>query len=179
MFQFLKFSISGNHPFQVAPFEDAEVYEVGDTFSLQNGYVRGEFNANGFLQSITTIDDKIKTPAEIQFMVYGTRPRGDKSGAYLFLPDGEAKPVKIGKPYVRIIEGKLLSYVEVHEKAFKHKVYLRSSPGTSLKVKILARKFKFTVYFLRDTLLASKFRIQNFGAKIKITLIYILFYFKK
>ena len=106
------------------------MYEVGDTFSLQNGYVRGEFNANGFLQSITTIDDKIKTPAEIQFMVYGTRPRGDKSGAYLFLPDGEAKPIKIGKPYVRIIEGKLLSYVEVHEKSFKHKVYLRSSPGT-------------------------------------------------
>ena len=92
--------------------------------------MRGEFNANGFLQSITTIDDKIKTRAEIQFMTYGTKPRGDKSGAYLFLPDGEAKPMKISNPYVRIIEGKLLSYVEVHEKTFKHKVYLRSSPGT-------------------------------------------------
>ena len=27
----------------------------------------------------------------MQFMVYGTRPSKDKSGAYLFLPDGKAK----------------------------------------------------------------------------------------
>ena len=30
---------------------------------------------------------------------------------------------------VRIIEGKLVSFVEVHARAFIHKVYLRSSPG--------------------------------------------------
>lgn len=27
----------------------------------------------------------------MQFVVYGTRPSKDKSGAYLFLPDGKAK----------------------------------------------------------------------------------------
>lgn len=27
----------------------------------------------------------------MQFMIYGTRPSKDKSGAYLFLPDGKAK----------------------------------------------------------------------------------------
>lgn len=27
----------------------------------------------------------------MQFMMYGTRPSKDKSGAYLFLPDGKAK----------------------------------------------------------------------------------------
>ena len=74
---------------------------------------------------------KIKTKAEIQFMHYGTKPRGDKSGAYLFLPDGEAKPLKTQKPLVRIIEGKLVSYVEVHTEYFVHKVNLRSSPGES------------------------------------------------
>ena len=63
--------------------------KVGEDFSLQNGYVRAEFNANGFLQTMTTIDDKTKTPMSLEFMTYGTRSRGDKSGAYLFMPDGE------------------------------------------------------------------------------------------
>ena len=121
---------SFKHPFQVTPFEDAEVYEVGDAFGLQNGYVRAEFTPDGFMKTITTLDDKIKTKAEIQFMTYGTKARGDKSGAYLFMPDGEAKPLKFTKkPMVRIIEGKLLSYVEVHTPYFVHKVQLRSSPG--------------------------------------------------
>ena len=116
---------SNTHPFQVTPFEDAEVYEVGEDFALQNGYVRAEFNANGFLQTMTTIDDKIKTPMNIEFMTYGTRPRGDKSGAYLFMPDGEAKPLRVNKPVVRVIEGKLVSFAEVHAPAFIHRVYLR------------------------------------------------------
>ena len=120
---------SNNHPFQVTPFEDAEVYEKGEDFALQNGYVRAEFNANGFLQSITTLDDKIKTPMSLEFMTYGTRSRGDKSGAYLFLPDGEAKPMTVNSPYVRIIEGKLVSFVQVATRSFRHKVFLRSSPG--------------------------------------------------
>ena len=120
---------SSVHPFQVTPFEDAEVYEVGEDFALQNGYVRAEFNANGFLKTITTIDDKIKTSMDIEFMTYGTRPRGDKSGAYLFMPDGEAKPFRVRTPLVRIIEGKLVSFVEVFTPSFTHKVFLRSSPG--------------------------------------------------
>ena len=121
---------SGKHPFQVTPFEDAEVYEVGDVFALQNGYVRVEFDPNGFMQAMTTIaDDKVKTKVQVEFMVYGTRPRGDKSGAYLFLPDGEARPLGVNKPLVRIIEGKLVSYVEVHMPQITHKVTLRSSPG--------------------------------------------------
>merc|ERR1719219_1659598 len=62
-------------------------------------------------------------------MTYGTRPRGDKSGAYLFLPDGEAKPMSVKSPYVRIIEGKLVSFVQVATRAFRHRVFLRSSPG--------------------------------------------------
>ena len=125
----IKIHNSFKHPFQVAPFEDAEVYEVGENFALQNGYVRAEFTPSGFLTTITTLDDKVKTKAEIEFMTYGTVARGDKSGAYLFLPDGEAKHLKVDKPLVRIIEGKLVSYVEVHARHFIHKVHLRSSPG--------------------------------------------------
>lgn len=120
---------SAKHPFQVAPFAEAEVYEVGESFQLQNGYVRCDFSSDGFLQTLTTIDDKIKTDMKLEFVTYGTRSTGDKSGAYLFLPDGKAKPLVPERPYVRIIEGKVLSYVEVITPWFKHTVTLRSSPG--------------------------------------------------
>uniref|UniRef100_A0A671Y0D9 Alpha-mannosidase n=1 Tax=Sparus aurata TaxID=8175 RepID=A0A671Y0D9_SPAAU len=41
--------------------------------------------------SIKRKDDPQEVKVQMQFMVYGTRPSKDKSGAYLFLPDGKAK----------------------------------------------------------------------------------------
>lgn len=43
------------------------------------------------LQSIKRKDDPQEVKVQMQFVVYGTRPSKDKSGAYLFLPDGKAK----------------------------------------------------------------------------------------
>lgn len=43
------------------------------------------------LQSIRRKDDSQEVKVQMQFMMYGTRPSKDKSGAYLFLPDGTAK----------------------------------------------------------------------------------------
>ena len=60
---------------------------------------------------------------------YGTKSRGDRSGAYLFMPDGEATVIQTRSPLVRIVEGKVLSYVEVHTNWGIHKVSLMSSPG--------------------------------------------------
>lgn len=42
-------------------------------------------------QSIKYKDDPQEVKVQMQFVVYGTRPSKDKSGAYLFLPDGKAK----------------------------------------------------------------------------------------
>lgn len=117
-------------PYQVAPFDNLEVYETAMEFVLQNGYVQAKFNENGMMKSITTLDDKITNDIQIEFLTYGTRSRGDRSGAYLFLPDGPAKPFSIGKtPYMRIIQGKILSFAEIHGKEIKHKVILNTSPG--------------------------------------------------
>lgn len=50
--------------------------------------------AHSFLhQSIRRKDDPQEVRVQIQFLTYGTRPSKDKSGAYLFLPDGNAKVV--------------------------------------------------------------------------------------
>ena len=45
------------------------------------------------------------------------------------MPDGEATVIQTRSPLVRIVEGKVLSYVEVHTNWGIHKVSLMSSPG--------------------------------------------------
>jgi len=120
---------SKGQPFQVIPFEAVEVNSVGSDFSLSNTYVTADFDPNGMLQAITTKDDGLKTQAKIEFWEYGTKSRGDKSGAYLFLPDGPGKVRNLHSPLVRIVEGKLRSSVTVHQKWIRHIVILNSSPG--------------------------------------------------
>lgn len=47
-----------------------------------------------YRQSIKRKDDPQEVKVQMQFVVYGTRPSKDKSGAYLFLPDGKAKVLR-------------------------------------------------------------------------------------
>lgn len=44
-----------------------------------------------FWQSIRRVDEEQEQRVHMEFLVYGTRTSKDKSGAYLFLPDGEAQ----------------------------------------------------------------------------------------
>lgn len=114
-----------------------DVFAQGEAFSLQNGYVKADFGADGLLQAVTTLDDKVRTEVQLQFVRYGTRARGDKSGAYLFLPDGPAKPLALDRPLVRVVQGKVVSTVEVFTPFGKHSVALKSSPdvdGTGLHI---------------------------------------------
>lgn len=50
-----------------------------------------------FWQSIRRVDEEQEQRVDMEFLVYGTRTSKDKSGAYLFLPDGEAQ-VPYGTP---------------------------------------------------------------------------------
>ena len=152
----IKLHNAQKHPFQVSPFSEVDVYEKGEGFKLRNGYVSAKFDPNGQLLSVTTLDDNVETKARLEFVSYGTRKSGDKSGAYLFLPDGKAKVMSIGAPKVKIVEGKLLSYVEVFLPFCKHRVTLKSSPGvdgTGLHINndIDVRQMKNTEVAMRIT----------------------------
>lgn len=57
-----------------------------------------------YLQSIRRKDDPQEVKVQMQFVVYGTRPSKDKSGAYLFLPDGKAK-VFLSERFICLPEG--------------------------------------------------------------------------
>jgi hypothetical protein len=45
-----------------------------------------------FYQSVVTKENGVEHNTRLEFVTYGTKPHsGDRSGAYLFLPDGQAK----------------------------------------------------------------------------------------
>uniref|UniRef100_A0A669B838 mannosyl-oligosaccharide 1,3-1,6-alpha-mannosidase n=1 Tax=Oreochromis niloticus TaxID=8128 RepID=A0A669B838_ORENI len=82
------------------------------------------------LQSIKRKDDPQEVKVQMQFMVYGTRPSKDKSGAYLFLPDGKAKPYHQKEPpVVRVVEGPLFSEVVAHYQHFQQTIRIYNVPG--------------------------------------------------
>uniref|UniRef100_A0A670YQZ9 mannosyl-oligosaccharide 1,3-1,6-alpha-mannosidase n=1 Tax=Pseudonaja textilis TaxID=8673 RepID=A0A670YQZ9_PSETE len=65
-----------------------------------------------------------------QFLIYGTRTTKDKSGAYLFLPDGEAKPYSPkDPPVVRVTEGPFFSEAAIYYQHIQEVVRLYNVPG--------------------------------------------------
>ncbi|RUS86687.1 hypothetical protein EGW08_005561 [Elysia chlorotica] len=64
-------------------------------FSLETDFLRATFSGvTGRLKAVTTLTDGVTHKSELEFIQYGTRAHKDKSGAYLFLPNGEAKMQK-------------------------------------------------------------------------------------
>ena len=63
-----------------------EINPSVESFKISNVHLTAEFDKSGLLQSITTLSDRVKTVAKLQFWEYGTTRKSDKSGAYLFLP---------------------------------------------------------------------------------------------
>uniref|UniRef100_A0AAQ4QP25 Alpha-mannosidase n=1 Tax=Gasterosteus aculeatus aculeatus TaxID=481459 RepID=A0AAQ4QP25_GASAC len=83
-----------------------------------------------YLQSIRRKDDPQEVKVQMQFVVYGTRPSKDKSGAYLFLPDGKAKPYNQKEPpVVRVVEGPLFSEVVAFYQHFQQTIRIHNVPG--------------------------------------------------
>uniref|UniRef100_A0A674PQ10 Alpha-mannosidase n=1 Tax=Takifugu rubripes TaxID=31033 RepID=A0A674PQ10_TAKRU len=90
----------------------------------------GFSGTTGLLESIKRKDDSQEVKVQMQFMMYGTRPSKDKSGAYLFLPDGKAKPYNQKEPpVVRVVEGPLFSEVVAYYQHFQQSIRIYNVPG--------------------------------------------------
>ena len=98
---------------------------------LENDAVKATFDSHGFLTKIHLKEEGLDVDVRIEFVFYGTSMTSDRnSGAYLFLPQGPAKPVVIeeGTP-VTVVRGPHMSSVTVTAQDFQHTVTLKTSPG--------------------------------------------------
>lgn len=100
-------------------------------FAISNRYMQVWFSGlTGLLKSIRRVDEEQEQQMDMKLLVYGTRTSKDKSGAYLFLPDNEAKPYVPKKPPVlRVTEGPFFSEVSAYYEHFHQVIRLYNLPG--------------------------------------------------
>lgn len=94
-------------------FKIKEMQNSVDNIILENSYMKLWFSGtSGLLEKINTKEDGKNHQMKVEFAWYGTTSNRDKSGAYLFLPDGDAKPyIFTDPPTVRVAHGKIFSEV--------------------------------------------------------------------
>ncbi|XP_064595932.1 alpha-mannosidase 2x-like [Liolophura sinensis] len=101
-----------------------------EQLSVKNSQLSEDFSGEtGLLTSVTSKEDSVKQQIQLSFVMYGVKMAKEKSGAYLFLPDGEAQPVAISKPFIHVLRGPLMSEVKVMLLNVEHVVWLQNSPG--------------------------------------------------
>ncbi|XP_078056084.1 alpha-mannosidase 2x isoform X2 [Mustelus asterias] len=130
-------TVSKKEPFSVKILES-----LTDDFFIENQHMQVWFNGvTGLMESIKRKDDQLKQKVQMEFVWYGTRPFKDKSGAYLFLPDGEAKAYIAKQAAItRVTKGPLFSEVISFYQHFQQIVRLYNLPGVeglSLEVSIV------------------------------------------
>ncbi|XP_062998818.1 alpha-mannosidase 2x isoform X1 [Elgaria multicarinata webbii] len=102
-----------------------------EDFCLENQHMRACFSGpSGSLKSVHHAGDEQEQRLSSQFLIYGTRSTKDKSGAYLFLPDGEPKPyIPKDPPVVRVTEGPFFSEAAIYYQHIQEVVRLYNVPG--------------------------------------------------
>eukprot|EP00795_Rhopilema_esculentum_P003716 gene3716-14989_t len=106
--------MNGDLPNNIDPVFGLKKGKVDDIV-LRNHYLEAVFDTGvGLLKTVALAsnkDERIKM--EVKYMTYGTRNQMDKSGAYLFLPDGAANEITVSNPLVIVTRGKVYSEVRV------------------------------------------------------------------
>ncbi|NXN06479.1 MA2A1 mannosidase, partial [Indicator maculatus] len=94
-------------------FKIKEMENSVDNIILENSYMKLWFSGmSGLLEKINTKEDDKNHQMKMEFAWYGTTSNRDKSGAYLFLPDGDAKPyIFTDPPIIRVAHGRIFSEV--------------------------------------------------------------------
>ncbi|XP_044301669.1 alpha-mannosidase 2 [Varanus komodoensis] len=112
-------------------FNIKEIQNALDEIMLENSYMKIWFSGNsGLVEKINTKEDSKNHRVKLEFVWYGTTSNRDKSGAYLFLPDGEAKPyVFTDPPVIRVTHGRIFSEVTTFFHHLTHTVRLYKVHG--------------------------------------------------
>ena len=71
---------------------DRKTASTDDVVRLENSRIVAVVSmATGILREISLKQSGVVVKTDLQFVQYGVRPGKERSGAYLFLPDGDAK----------------------------------------------------------------------------------------
>ncbi|XP_074056051.1 alpha-mannosidase 2 isoform X1 [Macrotis lagotis] len=101
-----------------------------DDITIENSHIKLDFGGSGLMKRMFNKEDGKIHEVKVEFIWYGTRNGRDKSGAYLFLPDGEAKPyISADPPFIRVTHGRIYSEVTCLFPNLKHNVRLYNVQG--------------------------------------------------
>lgn len=124
-----KISIFNSMQLNIAPelmFEKEKPKYSGNyqgNIPLENEYLRAEFDPKtGLLKCLNDKRTGNTTRVDLTFMQY----KSQGSGAYLFYPSGNAKPLQLGTPIIHVVEGPFMSQIEVIHPNLRHIVKLFS-----------------------------------------------------
>lgn len=105
-----------------------------EIFTIENKMAKASFSrCTGTLQHFFRKSDDVGHKVGIKFMTYGTgswtNPLKDKSGAYIFLPDGPAQDLEVKYPSIVVVEGPVMSSVYTRLPGLLHTVTLYNISG--------------------------------------------------
>uniref|UniRef100_A0AAY5EYM8 Alpha-mannosidase n=1 Tax=Electrophorus electricus TaxID=8005 RepID=A0AAY5EYM8_ELEEL len=118
-------SVTGAEQFRVAiPQETVPV-------SVENPHLQLFVSSTtGLLETLKLKENGLKHSIKVDFVWYGTTSNKDKSGAYLFLPDGEAKKYSPSRPpVIRVTKGPVFSEVTTTFTHITHTLRLYNIQG--------------------------------------------------
>ncbi|KAK6639750.1 hypothetical protein RUM43_008025 [Polyplax serrata] len=130
------------------------ITDTGREFSIENQRISIALSDKGLLKSLTNKETMVFTPLHLDFVGYslyedvkllrlrqfvphilGFRYRAregkEMSGAYLFLPNGEATILVQERPLIRVYEGPLITRVEVKLRHVVHFLILQNTSGSN------------------------------------------------
>lgn len=103
---------------------------AGDAITIENSFLALWFDRSGLMEKVRMKEDGKHHEMKVQFLWYGTTRGRDKSGAYLFLPDGQGQPYVFPRlPFVRVTHGRIYSEVTSFLEHVTHTVRLYNVQG--------------------------------------------------
>ncbi|KAL8619582.1 hypothetical protein ACOMHN_019638 [Nucella lapillus] len=106
----------------------------GELFQIQSHMLTATFSAcTGTLQHIMRKSDDLSHKVGVKFMTYSTgswtNPFKEKSGAYIFMPDGPAKGLEVKYTGMIVVEGELMSSVHTFLPDITHVMSVYNTTG--------------------------------------------------
>lgn len=147
---------SPSSPMVTASDSSSEIILENDMFTLT---VDG---STGLMRKMKAKKSGLVTDINLQFMTYGVTDGPDKSGAYLFMPDGPAVSYAPDpRPLIRVCKGALLDEVSVVQENVVHVVRVFKSAGVYASAISITNTVDVRSMMNRELLMRFRTNVNN------------------